>query len=103
MGYFTCDVHEIFESKIHAELKQSRKQHNRPTFLPLSPNFFFFKTTVTSLVRTGERRNKTDKGKKPRTDVRISRVKRDIEGVRAPRTEYMHELELDSLESKNTN
>ena len=42
MGYF--HVHEIFESKIHAELKQSRKQHDRP---PPLPNFFSLFNTVT--------------------------------------------------------
>lgn len=103
MGYFTCDVHEIFESKIHAELKQSRKQHNRPTFLPLPPDFFSLKLPSPLWWELARGEIRQIREKKPRTDVRISRVKRDIEGVRAPRTEYMHELELDSLESKNTN
>lgn len=102
MGYFTCDVHEIFESKIHAELKQSRKQHNRPTSLS-PPRFFFLFNTVAS----GEnwREDETDK-----ENIRISlaqmyayRGLRGISEVCALLTEYMHELELDSLESKNTN
>lgn len=102
----------LFESKIqHAELKQSRKQHNRPTLLPL---LRFFSFPRRRWPPREEDKDKKMRGEQGRGGGRIKRISGAIRlaqmyahrglrggwyrvGCTLP-TEYMHELEHDSLE-----